>query len=258
MAESWKVSGTYFEACNCAAACPCVFLSAPTEGTCVIIAAWHIDQGNFGAVQLNGLNVALRPGWEGRILRRHTETEQETTYSVVHLATFPLPEARGDFGAGVTELMRSPDVFVVLFEYGPESLGSPMFRAQGIPRLTADQFSSTRLHRPLPGQLGCQLFFTEGDRPFCLYVVAGNLIFLAGDERPGTVDLTPALFSLTALLAALAVRHGARTVRRPDNMRTRASAIRQMNVVNSATPRGVCEFGSVFIVIISVCPAWSF
>jgi PAS domain S-box-containing protein len=34
---------------------------------------------------------------------------------------------------------------------------------------------------------------------------AGNFLFLAGDERPGTVDFTPALFSLTALLAALAV-----------------------------------------------------
>lgn len=59
MAESWKVNGTYFEACNCAAACPCVFLSAPTEGKCTALLAWHIDQGSFGATQLNGLNVAL-------------------------------------------------------------------------------------------------------------------------------------------------------------------------------------------------------
>ena len=34
---------------------------------------------------------------------------------------------------------------------------------------------------------------------------AGNLIFVAGDERPGTVDLTPVLFAVTAILAALAV-----------------------------------------------------
>jgi hypothetical protein len=59
MAEPWKVNGTYFEACNCAVACPCVFLSAPTEGTCTVLLAWHIDKGNFGAVQLSGLNVAL-------------------------------------------------------------------------------------------------------------------------------------------------------------------------------------------------------
>jgi hypothetical protein len=69
MAESWKVTGTYFEACNCAAACPCVFLSAPTEGACTIIAAWHIDQGNFGAVQLNGLNVALLAATPGHMLQ---------------------------------------------------------------------------------------------------------------------------------------------------------------------------------------------
>jgi hypothetical protein len=125
------------------------------------------------------LNVALRPGWEGRILRRRAEShEEEETYAVVHLATFPLPESRGDFGAGVTELMRSPDVFVVLFEYGPESLDSPLFAARGIPRVAATDFSSTRLQRPLPGQLGCQLFFTEHDRPFCLYVVAGSRAYL--------------------------------------------------------------------------------
>jgi hypothetical protein len=126
----------------------------------------------------HGLRVALRPGWEGRILRRRTETTAEQTYAVVHLASFPLPEARGDFGAGVTELMRSPDVFVTLFEYGPESLGSPMFATQGVPRLTPDLFSSARLQRPLPGQVGCQLFFTEGGRPFCLYVVAGSRAYL--------------------------------------------------------------------------------
>ena len=33
----------------------------------------------------------------------------------------------------------------------------------------------------------------------------GNLAFVAGDERPGTVDLTPVLFAVTAILAALAV-----------------------------------------------------
>ena len=69
MAESWKVNGTYFEACNCAAACPCVFLSAPTEGTCTALVAWHIDKGNFGPVQLNGLNVALLATTPGHMLQ---------------------------------------------------------------------------------------------------------------------------------------------------------------------------------------------
>ena len=62
MAESWKVKGTYFEACNCAAACPCVFLSAPTEGNCTVILAWHIDQGSFGSASLDGLASLPGPG----------------------------------------------------------------------------------------------------------------------------------------------------------------------------------------------------
>ena len=69
MAEPWKVNGTYFEACNYAAACPCVFLSPPTEGKCTVLLAWHIDSGNFGAVQLNGLNVALLAVTPGHMMQ---------------------------------------------------------------------------------------------------------------------------------------------------------------------------------------------
>ncbi len=58
-ATEWEISGTYFEACNCEIACPCVFLSAPTTGDCTVLIAWHIDFGSFGQANLNGLNVAL-------------------------------------------------------------------------------------------------------------------------------------------------------------------------------------------------------
>ena len=55
----WNVSGTYFESCNCEAACPCVFTSPPTEGECTALVAWHINSGKYGDVALDGLNVAL-------------------------------------------------------------------------------------------------------------------------------------------------------------------------------------------------------
>lgn len=55
----WTISGTYFETCNCEAACPCAFGSPPTEGVCHAIVAWHIARGVFGEVALDGLNVAL-------------------------------------------------------------------------------------------------------------------------------------------------------------------------------------------------------
>jgi hypothetical protein len=56
---TWNVSGTYFETCNCEAACPCVFLSPPTEGDCTAIVGWHIDQGAHDGLAIGGLNVAL-------------------------------------------------------------------------------------------------------------------------------------------------------------------------------------------------------
>jgi hypothetical protein len=124
-----------------------------------------------------GVAVGVRTGWECRILRR-SAVGVEKTHTVVHLANFPLPDHRDDFGAGVTASMRASDVLVVLFEYGSESRGKALFKAQGLPRVTPTMFSSKRMQRPLPGQVGCQLFFTANDRPFCLYVVAGSQAYL--------------------------------------------------------------------------------
>ncbi len=56
---TWNVKGQYFEACNCEAACPCVFLSPPTENECTALVGWHIEKGEFDGTQLDGLNVAL-------------------------------------------------------------------------------------------------------------------------------------------------------------------------------------------------------
>lgn len=56
---TWNVKGQYFEACNCEAACPCIFLSPPTEADCTLLVGWHIDKGECEGTNLDGLNVAL-------------------------------------------------------------------------------------------------------------------------------------------------------------------------------------------------------
>ncbi|WP_126962300.1 DUF1326 domain-containing protein, partial [Xanthomonas arboricola] len=55
----WQLEGSYFETCNCEAACPCVFTSPPSEGDCTVLVAWHIERGQYGDVSLDGLNAAL-------------------------------------------------------------------------------------------------------------------------------------------------------------------------------------------------------
>jgi len=143
-------------------------------------------------IAAHGVRLDVPSGWEGRIVRRAPVNPLERSRAVVHLASFPMPEARGDFGVGVTELMRRGDVFVTLFEYGPESVGTPMFAPKGIPKLTTDMFGSRRLQRTLPGQIGCQLFFTADRRPFCLYVVVA-----------GRFHLRPAVTQVNAMLQKL-------------------------------------------------------
>ncbi len=55
----WRLQGRYFETCNCAVACPCVWLQPPSEGDCKLLVAWHIDDGHLENIALDGLNVAL-------------------------------------------------------------------------------------------------------------------------------------------------------------------------------------------------------
>ena len=59
--ERWRISGDYFEACNCGIPCPCVFgpNPVPTEGFCVGALAWHVRDGYFGAARLDGLTAVL-------------------------------------------------------------------------------------------------------------------------------------------------------------------------------------------------------
>lgn len=56
---NWNASGTYFETCDCETACPCVFLSPATNGSCDVVLAWRINHGKFGNVNLDGLKVAI-------------------------------------------------------------------------------------------------------------------------------------------------------------------------------------------------------
>lgn len=134
-------------------------------------------------LQAHGIETHLPPGWEGRITLRPPITAKgrgigdagEFPNPVVHLANFPLPEDRGDFGSGAVDVMTDEHVLLVLFEYGPESVGTALFRKQGMPRrLTPAMFSGSALQRTISGQAGCQVFFTESGRAFCLYAVLGR------------------------------------------------------------------------------------
>jgi len=63
-ASNWHLSGTYLEACNCEAICPCrriggVSGGRSTYGVCMGALSWAIEEGAVEGVDLGGLGVVI-------------------------------------------------------------------------------------------------------------------------------------------------------------------------------------------------------
>jgi hypothetical protein len=59
---SYRMTGTYFESCNCAVACPCgtsnLVLPATNE-RCDVLLAFHVEDGEVDGVDVSGLTAAM-------------------------------------------------------------------------------------------------------------------------------------------------------------------------------------------------------
>ena len=66
---NWWLEGSYFEACNCEAVCPCRQLGGrpvgrSTYGICDFALSWHIECGVADGVNLSGLDVVLTGSYD--------------------------------------------------------------------------------------------------------------------------------------------------------------------------------------------------
>jgi hypothetical protein len=64
---TWTLNGTVLVACNCDFGCPCNFNALPTQGYCEGGWTWHVDEGTFGDVPLDGLTFSVFVKWPGAI-----------------------------------------------------------------------------------------------------------------------------------------------------------------------------------------------
>jgi hypothetical protein len=56
----WQISGQYFETCSCDFLCPCIttgLAARPTQGSCTVAIAMHVEQGHYGGIDLAGRDV---------------------------------------------------------------------------------------------------------------------------------------------------------------------------------------------------------
>ena len=63
----WRFKAEYIKNCNCAPRCPCDFWANPTNHSCAGMAAFHILEGHFDNVNLDGLILALTYRWPGAL-----------------------------------------------------------------------------------------------------------------------------------------------------------------------------------------------
>lgn len=69
----WHLQGDWFDVCRCSIPCPCEFAQAPTDNFCQGVLAWHVNEGDFGGVRLDGLNVLAIGQFEGNLWAGNTK-----------------------------------------------------------------------------------------------------------------------------------------------------------------------------------------
>jgi hypothetical protein len=61
----WTISGEYFENCNCDVVCPCEvspmgpMQARPDQGFCDVFLVFHVNEGRYGDLDLDGFNVGV-------------------------------------------------------------------------------------------------------------------------------------------------------------------------------------------------------
>jgi hypothetical protein len=63
----WRLAGDWFDICSCDIPCPCEFAQAPTNNACMGMLAWHVREGHYGDVGLEGLTVLALGSFEGNL-----------------------------------------------------------------------------------------------------------------------------------------------------------------------------------------------
>ncbi|MGH7966191.1 MAG: DUF1326 domain-containing protein [Candidatus Binatia bacterium] len=61
----WQMRGDWFDVCSCNIACPCEFAQPPTNNRCEGVLAYHVREGLYGDVPIDGFNVIGVSFFEG-------------------------------------------------------------------------------------------------------------------------------------------------------------------------------------------------
>jgi hypothetical protein len=152
----WEVAGTYLEACNCEAICPCRRIGGrpggrSTHGICLGALSWKIGAGHADGVDLGGLGVVLAS--------RYSDDARGSPWSYLLYV-----DARGDetqrralaeiFSGrrGGTAVEQFPWAFKPAFPLGIRAAAIEIDHAPGRGWFRAGREVSVRVRLPVPDQ----------------------------------------------------------------------------------------------------------
>ena len=64
---AWHAKGEWFDVCRCNVPCPCSWAQSPDDDYCDGVLVWHIREGRYGNVALDGLNVVAFASFKGNL-----------------------------------------------------------------------------------------------------------------------------------------------------------------------------------------------
>ena len=197
---SWRISGAYFESCNCDAICPCRTVGGrpggrSTHGICFGVLSWRIAEGHADGVDLAGLAAALmlrydddEPGSPWRFVvhvdERGDEAQRDALAEILlgrrggddilRLPWVRKPSELLEVRAGRIEIDHAPDGHVL-------RVGSAIELAAWQPVETDERVTCVIPGHHVPGRELYADRFTVDDEPFA-WELAGNCAFVSTFE----------------------------------------------------------------------------
>ena len=112
--RDWRVRGSYFEACNCDAICPCRSVHGrpggpSTHGVCYGTLSWHVREGHAAGVDLSDLKVVMS-------LRYRDQVQPSTPWEVVLYVDDRADDSQHD---ALADIFLSRAGGTVAEQYGP-------------------------------------------------------------------------------------------------------------------------------------------
>jgi len=127
---AWFIQGKWLEYCSCDYGCPCESMANPTQGTCDGVVAMHIDEGYFGDVRLDNLNIVATfyfpraihhgSGQMQPILDQHSTPEQrDAIFKIMSGEGQPVGSVFQIFSV-IVEKLHDPQFLPITFEWDIE------------------------------------------------------------------------------------------------------------------------------------------